>query len=85
MAHIRRQFTRKRTTEKFISEREPVVIRSSSHDPETYSMKSLTFKLAAAGSPSMGDAEVYFVVTLNKEDIEAICNYVETKKLERRY
>lgn len=80
MAHIRRQRTNKRTTEKIITEKDPVLVRSSTHDPETGEMQHLTFKLAAAGSSEFGDAEEYYIVTLSKSDVETLWAYMTRER-----
>lgn len=85
MAYIRRQRTNKRITEKLITEKTPVVVRSSTHDPETGKMQYLTFKLPAAGSSELGDAEEYFIVTLSQEDVETLWAYTIRERVNKKY
>ena len=80
MAYIQRQRTNKRTTEKCITEKDPVSVRSSSHDPETGEMLHLTFKLAAANSSELGESEESYLVTLTKEDVEILWAYTNRER-----
>lgn len=84
MAHIRRQRTNKRTTEKPITERAPVEVRSSSHSPETGELLNLTFKLADVNSPELGAADTYYVVTLDRQDVEEIWQYLVNSEDRRK-
>lgn len=76
MAQIRRQRTNKRTTEKVITGRAPVDIRSSSHSPETGELLDLTFKLADISSPELGAADTFYVVTLDRNDVQDLWTYL---------
>lgn len=73
MASIRRQRISKRTTERPITLKEPLTVRSSSHDPDTGELVHLTFKLPAIGESAI---ETYYIMTLSRADVERLWAHV---------
>lgn len=89
MASIRRQRTNKRTTEHPVSAIAPVVVRSSTHDPDTGALRNLHFALdgrwAVPGTknPDLGGAHEKYLVSLSREDIETLWRYMMDAELRR--
>lgn len=85
MAHIRRQRTNKRTTERLITERVPVEVRSSTHSPETGELLNLTFKLADLNSTELGAANTSYIVTLSRQDVQDLWTYLIDAEARREH